>query len=147
MHKVAPAIEAAVSVPLLHIVDPTGQALRTAGVTRVGLLGTRFTMEEEFYKGRLRDRFGLEVTVPGEQDRAAVHRVIYEELVMGVVREDSRALYRDIVARLTRNGAEAIILGCTEIGMLIDQAAMAVPCLDTTALHAAAAVEMSLSSA
>lgn len=144
MHKVAPAIERSVSIPLLHIADPTAEAVRAAGIRRIGLLGTRFTMEQEFYVGRLRDRFGLEVVVPAPQDRELVHRVIYEELVRGIVREESRAQYRKVVDRLVESGAKGIILGCTEIAMVIDPKELRVPCFDTTALHAAAAVEMAL---
>jgi aspartate racemase len=143
MHKVAPAIEAAVAIPLLHIADPTAAAIEAAGCTRVGLLGTRFTMEQAFYRDRLRER-GLDVLVPDEAARERVHRVIYDELCLGVVREESRAAYRDIMRELVARGAEAIILGCTEIALLVGAADAAVPLFDTTALHAQAAVDASL---
>lgn len=140
MHKVADAIEAAVAVPLLHIADATGAALAAAGVTRVGLLGTAFTMEQDFYRDRL-TRFGCETIVPDAEARAAVHRIIYDELVQGVVRPESRALYRAVMAALVAQGAQGIVLGCTEITMLVDSSDAAVPLYDTTALHAAAVVD------
>jgi aspartate racemase len=145
MHLVAPAIEAAVGIPLLHIADPTGEALVRAGVTTVGLLGTGFTMEQPFYADRLRSEFGLEVLVPPADDRAVVHRIIYEELVLGDIRDSSREAYRGVMRRLVEAGAQAIILGCTEITLLVDQDDATVPLFDTTALHAAAAVERALS--
>ncbi len=144
MHKVADAIEAATDVPLLHIADATGAALREAGVTRAGLLGTAFTMEQDFYRARLATRWGVEVIVPAADDRATVHRVIYDELVQGVVRDASRAAYRDVMARLTAAGAEAVVLGCTEIGLLVGPDDASVPLFDTTALHADAAVRFAL---
>lgn len=144
MHKVAGAIEAAVSIPLLHIADPTAMAIKAAGCTRVGLLGTRFTMEQAFYRDRLRTH-GLDVLVPAEGARECVHRVIYDELCLGIVREDSRSAYRDIMRALVDRGAEAIILGCTEIALLVGAADAAVPVFDTTALHAQAAVDFALS--
>ena len=143
MHKVAPAIEAAVAIPLLHIADPTATAIKAAGVARVGLLGTRFTMEQAFYRDPLRDR-GLDVLVPDEAARERVHRVIYDELCLGVVRDESRAAYRDIMRELVARGAEAIILGCTEISLLVGADDAAVPLFDTTALHAEAAVDAAL---
>lgn len=144
MHKLAGAIEAAVDVPLLHIADATGAALRNAGVRRVGLLGTAFTMEQDFYRGRLAERWDAEVLIPGADDRVLVHRVIYDELVQGVVREESRAGYRDVMARLVHAGAEGVVLGCTEIGLLVGAADAGVPLFDTTALHAEAAVRFAL---
>jgi len=143
MHKVAGAIEAAVSIPLLHIADPTATAIKAAGCTRVGVLGTRFTMEQAFYRDRLR-RHGLDVLVPDEDARECVHRVIYDELCLGIVREDSRIAYRDVMRELVDRGAEAIILGCTEIALLVGAADAAVPVFDTTALHAQAAVDLAL---
>jgi len=143
MHKVAPAIEAAVAIPLLHIADPTAAAITAAGFARVGLLGTRFTMEQAFYRDRLRDR-GLDVLVPDEAARERVHRVIYDELCLGVVRDASRAAYRDIMRALVARGAEAVILGCTEISLLVGADDAAVPLFDTTALHAEAAVDAAL---
>lgn len=144
MHLVAPAIEGRIGLPLLHIADPTAAAISAAGLRRVGLLATRFTMEQEFYKGRLRERHGLEVIVPEPADRALVHQVIYEELCLGVIREESRARYLEIVGRLAAAGAEGIILGCTEIDLLIGQKDIALPVFDTTLLHARAAVNFAL---
>lgn len=140
MHHVSAAIEAAVHVPLLHIVDPTATALQQAGVRRAGLIGTRYTMELPFWRDRLLERFGIELIVPGADDRATVHRVIYEELCRGVIRPESRAAYAGIVERLGEAGAEAIILGCTEITLLIGSGDVSLPVFDTTALHAEAAV-------
>ena len=144
MHKVAPAIEGASALPLLHIADPTATAIRQAGFTRVGLLGTRFTMEQDFYRGRLVERHGLDVIVPDDDGRSLVHRVIYEELCLGVVREESRAGYRQVIARLVDQGAQAVILGCTEIAMLVSAADAPVPVFDTTAIHAQSAVDAAL---
>lgn len=145
MHKVAPEIEAAIDIPLLHIADATVAKLRTDGITRVGLLGTRFTMEQDFYKGRLQDRFGLAVLVPDEAGRERVHRIIYDELCLGEIRESSRAEYLAIIEELAAAGAEAVILGCTEIALLVGDAKAAVPLYDTTAIHAEAAVALALS--
>lgn len=145
MHLMAGAVEAAAGLPLLHIADPTAAAVKAAGIGTVGLLGTAFTMEQDFYRGRLAERYGLKVLVPGAEDRALVHRVIYDELVAGVVREQSRVAYRGVIARLIERGAAGIILGCTEIMLLVDQSDSAVPLFDTTALHAAAAVALALS--
>lgn len=144
MHKVAEAIEAAVDIPLLHIADPTAAAIRSAGLSRVGLLGTRFTMEQPFYRERLERRHGIEVLVPDEADRTEVHRVIYEELCLGSVHEASRQAYRQVIARLVERGAEAVILGCTEIGLLLGPRDASVALFDTTALHARAAAERAL---
>jgi aspartate racemase len=143
MHKVADAITAAVSVPLLHLADTTAAAVSAAGVTTVGLLGTAFTMEQPFYRDRLADH-GLSVLVPPEDDRAVVHRVIYDELCLGVVSEQSRASYQGIIERLAEAGAEGVILGCTEIELLIQQEHSPVPVFPTTRLHAEAAVELAL---
>ena len=145
MHLVADEVAARAGLPVLHIADPTAEAIRAAGHQRVGLLGTRFTMERDFYAQRLRARHGLEVIVPDASDRALVHRVIYDELCCGVVRDESRAAYRAVIARLVAAGAQAVILGCTEITMLIHGADAAVPIFDTTALHAQAAVDWALS--
>lgn len=144
MHKVAGAMERAADIPLLHIADPTAAAVKALGLARVGLLGTRFTMEEEFYKGRLRERHGLEVLVPDAAGRETVHRVIYQELCLGKALEASRAEYRRIIAGLAAAGAQGIILGCTEIGLLVDAGDSPVPLFDTTRLHALAAVERAL---
>ena len=144
MHKVAPAIEAAVGIPLLHIADPTATAIKAAGHTTIGLLGTRFTMEQAFYKDRLRALHGLEVIVPEPAGRDIVHRVIYEELCLGNVVDASRDDYRRIIAALVARGAQAVILGCTEISLLIGPSDAAVPLFDTTAIHARAAAEFAL---
>jgi len=144
MHRLADRIEQAVSIPMLHIADPTAEAVRASGVRRVGLLGTGFTMEQDFYKGRLASRHGLEVLIPEAEDRAVVHRVIYDELCAGRIQETSRQAYREIIARLAERGAEAVILGCTEITLLVSQADSPIPVFDTTRLHALAAVEWSL---
>jgi aspartate racemase len=144
MHKVAPAIELAISIPLLHIADATAEVLVRDGIKTVGLLGTAFTMEQHFYKGRLAERYGLEVLVPEKNDRQIVHDIIYDELCQGIIREPSRASYRRIVNQLASAGAEAVILGCTEIGLLIKQADTSVRLVDTTAIHGARAVEWAL---
>jgi len=145
MHKVAPAIEAAVRIPLFHIVDPTAGEIKKAGFSVIGLLGTRFTMEQEFYKDRLRERHGLEVLVPKQQDREIIHQVIYEELCLGKVVEESRSEYRRVIADLMGQGAQAIILGCTEISLLVGQQDSTVPLFDTTSIHARKAAERALS--
>jgi len=144
MHKVAEAIEAAVRIPLLHIADPTAEAIKQSGLATVGLLGTRFTMEQAFYRDRLRERHGLKVVIPAEADRETVHRVIYEELCLGKVVEASRAAFRRIIAALVANGAQAVILGCTEISLLVAPEDAAVPLFDTTAIHAVSAAERAL---
>ncbi len=144
MHKLADQVQAAVSIPLLHIVDPVATAMKAAGMKRVGLLGTNFTMSDSFFRDRLAERFGLEAVVPGDADKQVVHRVIYEELCLGQTEERSRAAYRSIMERLVANGAEGIILGCTEIGLLVGPGDASVPLFDTTVLHARAAVDMAL---
>lgn len=144
MHKMAPEVAQAVSIPLLHIADATAQHIVADQRKKIALLGTVFTIEHDFYKGRLTDRFGLEVIVPHAADRAIVHDVIYEELCLGIVHQSSRQAYIDIIHRLIAQGAEAVILGCTEITMLITQADCPVPVYDTTRLHAEAAVEFAL---
>ncbi len=144
MHKLADRIEAASCLPFLHIADATAAAIAGQGLTKVALLGTAFTMEQDFYRGRLTDRYGLEVIVPDDADRAEVHRVIYDELVNGQIEAASRAVYRDIIVRLAARGAQGIILGCTEIGLLIDQHDSSVPVFDTTELHALGAVDFAL---
>jgi aspartate racemase len=144
MHKVVPAIESAVAIPLLHIADPTAEAITRAGYTQVGLLGTRFTMEQAFYRDRLSAHHGLQVMIPNPADRDRVHRVIYGELCLGTVSADSRNEYRRIIADLVAQGAQAVILGCTEISLLIGPADSAVPLFDTTAIHARKAAEWAL---
>ena len=145
MHRMADQVQAAIGLPLLHIADPTAERIRAAGLRRVGLLGTAFTMEQDFYKGRLVQKHGLEVLVPDDADRATVHRVIYDELVQGRIEEASREAYRGVIARLVERGAEAVILGCTEIMLLVRPEDSPVPLYDTTAIHAEAAVELALS--
>lgn len=147
MHRVAPAIERAIDIPLLHIADATGEELVREGVATVGLLGTAFTMEQGFYKDRLSERFGLDVIVPDEGQRQRVHRVIYDELCLGTVSDESRARYLDVIDALAARGAEAVILGCTEIGLLVGQEHTPVRLFDTTAIHARRAVEWALEAA
>lgn len=147
MHRLAAQVEAAVPGKLIHIADPTGQRIADAGYTKVGLLGTAFTMEQDFYKGRLAEKFGLDVIVPDAEDRSTVHRIIYEELVAGIVDAQSRAAYRAVIARLVEAGAQAIILGCTEIMLLVGPDDSAVPVFDTTAIHVDALVEAALAPA
>ncbi|HEY8583892.1 MAG TPA: aspartate/glutamate racemase family protein [Capillimicrobium sp.] len=144
MHKVADAIEAAIRIPLVHIGDTTAEAVRAAGLRRVGLLATGYTMEQDFYVGRLRERHGLDVLVPDAADRRIVHDVIYDELCVGVVRDASREEYRRIMRSLADRGAEAILLGCTEIDLLVGPGDAPVPTFDTTRLHAERAVELAL---
>jgi aspartate racemase len=144
MHKVADDVAAAISIPLVHIGDATAAAVRTAGLRRVGLLATGYTMEQDFYVGRLRERHGLDVLVPGEGDRHVVHDVIYDELCRGVIRDESRAQYRRIMGELAERGAEGILLGCTEIDLLVGQQDSPVPVFDTTRIHAERAVELAL---
>ena len=144
MHKVAEEIDGAISIPLIHIADATGEALKQAGVKRVGLLGTAFTMEQDFYKGRLSERHDLEVLVPKAEDRALIHRVIFQELCVGITTNASKAEYLRIIEALKEQGAEAVILGCTEIGMLVTQADTDTPLFDTTEIHANAAVTFAL---
>jgi aspartate racemase len=144
MHKVAPSIEAAVTIPLLHIADPTAAEIKQAGYKTVGLLGTRFTMEQAFYRERLSERHGLQVIVPNDEERDTIHRIIYEELCLGVVLPESRSAYRRIMESLASQGAEAIILGCTEISLLVNQQDAKVPLFDTTAIHARAAADLAL---
>lgn len=145
MHKVAGAIEDAVAIPLVHLADVTAQAVTAAGLKTVGLLGTAFTMEEDFYRDRIAGH-GLQVLVPDAAARALVHRVIYEELVVGVVSEASRSSFLAVIAELAALGAEGVILGCTEIELLIDQDATPLPVFATTRLHAEAAVRLALES-
>jgi len=144
MHKIAAQIEAAVAIPLLHIADATAAAIKDSGVATVGLLGTRFTMEQAFYRDRLRDRHGLKVLIPPAEAREIVHRVIYEELCLGQIVPASRAAYRSVIAGLVTDGAKAIILGCTEISLLVDRQDSPVALFDTTALHARQAAEWAL---
>jgi aspartate racemase len=144
MHKVADTVQTAITIPILHIADATAEALLKAGVKNVGLLGTAFTMEQDFYKGRLADQFGLNVLVPPAEERALIHQVIFQELCLGQINAASKQAYLRIIDQLVEQGAEAVILGCTEIGLLIKQSDTTVPLFDTTEIHARQAVEWSL---
>jgi aspartate racemase len=144
MHKVAPQIEEAIDIPLLHIADATAEVLVNEGIKRVGLLGTAFTMEQSFYKGRLKERYGLNVLVPNEKDILIIHDVIYQELCLGIIRKESKEEYLRIIDLLSKQGADAIILGCTEIGMLANQDDTNVRLFDTTAIHAERAVKYAI---
>ena len=145
MHKVAPQIEQGISIPVLHIADATAARLLADGVKRVGLLGTGFTMEQGFYKDRLHQRFGIEVLIPDTDERTLVHRVIYDELCLGTLRDESRLAYLRIVESLADRGAQAVVLGCTEIALLVRQSDTGVPLYDTTGIHAAEAVRLAIS--
>jgi aspartate racemase len=144
MHRLADSVTGAVSVPLIHIADATAGAIKEKGLATVGLLGTRYTMEMDFYRGRLEKEHGLKVLIPEEPGRTAVHDIIYRELAFGTIREDSRRAYIEVIEELKRRGAEGVILGCTEIPLLIKEKDSPIPVFDTTALHAAAAVEFAL---
>lgn len=144
MHKVADKIEVRLHIPFLHIADATAHEIVKSGIRRVGLVGTRFTMEEDFYRGRLTSKYGLEVLVPSAAEREKVHRVIYEELCVGRVEAHSRQDYREIMEGLAVRGAEGIILGCTEVGLLIQAKDSSVPLFDTTLIHAQSAVDFAL---
>lgn len=144
MHKVADAITAAISIPFIHIADPTADAIKGANIQNIALLGTDFTMSQAFYKGRLVDQHGLNVLVPNDQDRATVHRIIYEELVLGQIKAESKQAYLEIIDRLITAGAEGVILGCTEIGLLVKAEDCSIPVFDTTLIHAQAAVDFAL---
>jgi len=144
MHKVATNVSDQINIPLLHIADATADELVKLGVKKVGLLGTTFTMEQDFYKGRLIDRYGLDVITPNKDDRHIIHDVIYNELCLGQTKDDSKIEYLRIIDQLKEQGAEAVILGCTEIGLLVQQSDTSVKLLDTTAIHANKAVEFAL---
>jgi len=144
MHKAADDIQANIKIPFLHIADATAQRIMDSGIRKAGLLGTRFTMEEEFYKGRLAKKFGLSVRVPDAREREIVHRVIYDELVVGRIEQRSKAQFAGIIEQMVGQGAEGVILGCTEIGLLVHQEDSRVPLFDTTRIHAEAAVEFAL---
>jgi aspartate racemase len=144
MHKIAPAIESAVRIPLLHIADTTASAIVAAGHRCVGLLATRYTMEQDFYRERLQQMHGIQVLIPGEPERSEVHRIIYEELCLGTIKESSRAHYRHVMSQLANRGATAILLGCTEISLLVESSDSPLPLFDTTELHALAAVDRAL---
>lgn len=145
MHRLADEVAAVVRIPLLHIADATAAEVKKRGLRAVGLLGTRYTMELDFYRGRLESKHGLKVLVPGEPGRTTVHEVIYRELGRGIVRDESRQAYVEIIEDLRRRGAEGVILGCTEIPLLVRPQDSPLPVFDTTAIHAAAAVEFALS--
>lgn len=144
MHKLAEQVQACLNIHLLHIADATAKEITSKKIKKVGLLGTEFTMKQDFYKGRLADKFGLEVFIPNDEDCQIVHRIIYQELVAGIIRDESRQQYRQIIQKLVDAGAEAIILGCTEIMLLVSPADSTVPVFDTTGIHAQAAVNMAL---
>jgi aspartate racemase len=144
MHKMAKEVEESVSIPLLHIADSTANEIVKDGITKVALLGTAFTMEQDFYKGRLIERFGLDVIVPNETERMIIHDIIYQELCLGIIKEESKQSYLKIINSLSKQGAEAIILGCTEITLLISQENCSIPVYDTTRLHAEYAVDFAL---
>jgi aspartate racemase len=144
MHKVADAIEAAIDIPFLHIADATAAKIREAGKRKPAIMATRFTMEQDFYTGRLRERFGLEAITPDEADRARVHEIIYDELCVGRVSETSRAAFVDVAGRLKAKGADSLVLGCTEVGMLLNAGNSPLPIFDTTLIHADAAVDFAL---
>lgn len=146
MHKVAPVIESSITTSLLHIVDPTASAIKIAGYKQVALLGTRFTMEQDFYKTRLLQKHGINVLVPSQEERELIHHIIYNELCLGIVNDDSRQIYLKIIKNMAEQGAEAIILGCTEISMLIRAEHTQVPLFDTTEIHAIAAANKALKS-
>ncbi|MEX3073045.1 aspartate/glutamate racemase family protein [Vibrio alginolyticus] len=144
MHKVVPEIESQISIPILHIADATAKSLVRDGVTKVGLLGTRFTMEQDFYKGRITEKFGIEVIVPDADEQTIVHDIIYQELCLGQINSDSRERYLKIIANIQAQGAQAVILGCTEIALLVKQSDTTVPLYDTTEIHAAHGVDWAL---
>ena len=144
MHKMAPEIETATGLNVLHIADFTGAAISKDQIQKVGLLGTRFTMEGDFYKKRLKDNYDIEVIIPEDTDRQIIHDIIYNELCLGVIKDDSRQKYIDIINKLCANGAEGIILGCTEIPLLIKQSDVLIPVYDTTKIHAESAVDFAL---
>lgn len=145
MHKMAPEIEAQLSIPLLHIADATAKAIHKKGLKKIALLGTNFTMSQDFYKGRLKEKHQLEVLIPNETDRMIVHNIIYNELIYGDFREESRQKYKTIIQKLQQAGAEGVILGCTEIPLLIKQKDSPIPVFDTTSIHALEAVNFALS--
>jgi aspartate racemase len=144
MHKVVPAIEAGITIPILHIADSTAEQLKQHGIQKVGLLGTRFTMEQDFYKGRLKEHFGIEVLIPNQEDRDTVHNVIYQELCKGIIKDESKQAYLRVIERLQDAGAEAVILGCTEIALLVGQEDTQVKLFDTTQIHSEKGVEWAL---
>jgi aspartate racemase len=146
MHKMADEVGEAVKIPILHIADVTAQAIQTQGQTTIGLLGTRFTMEQDFYKGRLQQKYGIEVLIPNESERETIHTILYDELCLGEIKQVSKEAFQGIIAELEKRGAQGIVLGCTEIPLIVKQEDYAIPLYDTTTLHAEAAVELALKS-
>ncbi len=144
MHKMAIDVQKSIEVPLLHIADATAEEIKAMNMNKVGLLGTKFTMEQNFYKGRLKERDGIDVVIPNEQEREVVHKIIYKELISGIIKEESRDKFKNIIKNLKKNGAEGVILGCTEIPLLIKNSDSVIPVFDTTILHAKKAVEFAL---
>jgi len=144
MHKMADDVAANISIPLLHIADATAEKITSLGLNEIGLLGTKFTMEQDFYKGRLKEKFGIRVVIPNESDREIVHNVIYKELCLGAIKDSSREQVKAIINRLSDNGAQGIILGCTELPLLIKQEDCPIPLFDTTVIHAKAAIDYAL---
>ena len=147
MHRMADQVSQAISIPLLHIADATAEQVLASGFTKIGLLGTRYTMEEDFYRGRLERKFGLQVLVPDQAGRDLVHRVIYDELVVGVIKPQSKQAYLEVIQQLSEQGVQGVILGCTEIGLLVKESDCLLPLFDTTAIHARAAVEFAIQGA
>ncbi|MGG5837165.1 amino acid racemase, partial [Huaxiibacter chinensis] len=145
MHKVADQIEGRCALPFLHIADATGRAIQAAGMKRVALLGTRYTMEQDFYRGRLSEQFGIECLIPDDADRVRINQIIFDELCLGTFSEASRAFYIEVIGKLAEEGAEGVIFGCTEIGLLVPEEQSPITVFDTTAIHAADAVEFMLS--
>jgi len=144
MHKMAPDVEKSITVPLLHIADAAAEEIKTSNMNKVGLLGTKFTMEQDFYKGRLKEKHGIDVVIPDEKDREVVHNVIYKELISGIIKKESREKFKTIIQNLKKNGAEGVILGCTEIPLLIKNTDTDIPVFDTTMIHAKKAVDLVL---
>jgi aspartate racemase len=144
MHKVADEVQAVISIPILHVADLTAEKLLADGITKVGLLGTEFTMEESFYKDRIRENYAIDVVVPDKSDRTTVHNIIYSELILGQIKDDSRQRYLEVINQLHDQGAQAVVLGCTEIALLVQQHHTKVPLYDTTEIHAAQAVKLAL---
>jgi len=144
MHKMAGEVQKSTKIPLLHIADVTAEKIKAQGLKKVGLLGTKFTMEEDFYKGRLQEKYGLEVIIPDEEERQVIHQILYDELCLGEIKKLSKDKFKKIIGHLVAKGAEGIILGCTEIPLLVDQEDYDIPLFDTTRIHAKAAVEYAL---
>jgi aspartate racemase len=144
MHKMADEVQEAIQIPLLHIVDVTAKAVRANGQSRVGLLGTKFTMEQDFYKGRLHDKHGIDVLIPEDKERQVIHDILYNELCLGEIKELSKEKFQSIIQNLVKRGAQGVILGCTEIPLIVSQEDFEIPIYDTTALHARAAVDFAL---